>query len=109
MLEASGPLSNATTLLRTIQQNAIIRDMRTIVLELPAMKDLDALPVEAREQVSEALAAYSVHGLGDIKRLSGRQGFRLRVGRYRVIFNEDRSSVVAIYIGKRETTTYSRH
>ena len=73
------------------------------------MKDLDALPAEAREQITEAIAAYSVHGTGDIKRLSGRKGFRLRIGRYRVIFDEDRMSIVAIYVGRRETTTYSRH
>jgi mRNA interferase RelE/StbE len=48
-------------------------------------------------------------GEGDVKRLSGRDGFRLRIGRYRVIFEEDASTILAICIGRRETTTYSRN
>ena len=83
--------------------------MKTIVLQLPAMKKLDALPREAREQIEEALAVYSVYGRGDIKRLSDREGYRMRVGRYRVIFSEDGTTILAIYVGKRETTTYDRH
>ncbi|MFZ2107086.1 MAG: hypothetical protein WAV18_17215 [Roseiarcus sp.] len=47
-------------------------------------------------------------GKGDVKRLSGMDGFRLRIGRYRVIFDEDATTILAIYIGKRETTTYLR-
>jgi mRNA interferase RelE/StbE len=44
-----------------------------------------------------------------LKRLSGRDGFRLRVGSYRVIFDEDQTAILAINIGKRETTTYRRN
>jgi len=43
-----------------------------------------------------------------LKQLGGREGFRLRIGRYRVLFDEDRQTILAIYIGKRETTTYRR-
>jgi mRNA interferase RelE/StbE len=52
---------------------------------------------------------YATSGAGDVKRLSGRDGFRLRIGRYRVIFDEDAATILAIPIGKRETTTYSRN
>jgi len=48
-------------------------------------------------------------GEGDVKRLSGRDGFRLRIGRYRAVFDEDVSTILAVYIGRRETTTYSRN
>ncbi len=48
---------------------------------------------------------YATSGSGDVKRLHGRDGFRLRVGRYRVLFAEDEITVLAVYIGKRETTT----
>ncbi|RUW47083.1 MAG: plasmid stabilization protein, partial [Mesorhizobium sp.] len=82
--------------------------MKTIVLSAPAARDLDNLPADVREQVSEGLIAYAASGRGDVKRLSGRDGYRLRIGRYRVIFDEDRTTILAIYIGKRETTTYSR-
>jgi mRNA interferase RelE/StbE len=83
--------------------------MKTIVFTHSAVKDLDALADDARESVLSALSRYAVSGKGDIKRLSGRESFRLRTGRYRVIFDEDAQTILAIYIGKRETKTYLRH
>jgi mRNA interferase RelE/StbE len=82
--------------------------MKTIVLSVSAAKDLDRLSADAREQVSAGLDHYAMTGEGDVKALSGRDGYRLRIGRYRVIFDEDQNTILAIYIGKRETTTYSR-
>ena len=82
--------------------------MKTIILTHRAAKDLDALPSAARNAVSEGLAAYAVDGSGDVKRLSGRDGYRLRVGDYRVIFDDDGATILAIYIGRRKTDTYSR-
>ncbi|TIM34901.1 MAG: plasmid stabilization protein [Mesorhizobium sp.] len=82
--------------------------MKTIILSVSAARDLDNLPTDVREQVSEGLISYAVSGRGDIKRLAGRDGYRLRIGRYRIIFDEDRTTILAIYIGKRETTTYRR-
>jgi len=58
--------------------------------------------------VSDALIEYAVTGRGDVKKLAGRDGFRMRVGRYRVLFDEDRRTILAVYIGKRDTTTYRR-
>lgn len=83
--------------------------MKTIILTASAARDLDSLAAEARQQVSDGLAEYAVSGRGDVKRLPGRSGYRLRVGRYRVIFDEDQATILAIYIGKRETTTYRRN
>jgi mRNA interferase RelE/StbE len=83
--------------------------MKTIVLTASAARDLDNLPAEARQQVSDGLIEYAVSGKGDVKRLAGRDGYRLRIGRYRVIFDEDRTTILAIYIGKRETVTYRRN
>ena len=48
-------------------------------------------------------------GRGDVKALLGRGGYRLRVGGYRVIFDEDLSTILAITIGRRATTTYKRN
>jgi mRNA interferase RelE/StbE len=83
--------------------------MKTIVFTRDAAKQLDALPLEARTAVVDALAGYAINGVGDVKRLSGRGGYRMRVGSYRVLFDEDATTVLAIYIGKRETTTYKRN
>jgi mRNA interferase RelE/StbE len=82
--------------------------MKTIVLTLAAAKDLDGLPAEARSAVANALIDYAISGRGDVKALRGRDGFRMRAGRYRIIFDEDQTTILAIYIGKRETTTYRR-
>lgn len=83
--------------------------MKTIIFSEEATRDLQALAPDARTQVEEALYAYAVYRRGDVKRLSGRVGYRLRSGRYRIIFDEDSITILAIYVGKRETTTYSRH
>lgn len=80
--------------------------MKTIVLDPPAAKDFDALPGEAQVQVMNGLIRYAISGEGDVKPLQGRAAYRLRVGRYWIIFDEDRTTILAIYIGKRETTTY---
>lgn len=82
--------------------------MKTIVLTPSAAKDIDALRQDAREQVQTALHRYAMTGQGDVKALQGRDGCRLRIGGYRVIFNEDASTILAIYIGRRATTTYKR-
>lgn len=83
--------------------------MKTIILTHKAAKDLDALPLAARHAVAEGLSAYAVDGRGDVKKLAGRDGYRLRVGDYRVIFDEDAATIVAIYIGRRKTDTYQRN
>jgi mRNA interferase RelE/StbE len=83
--------------------------MKTIVCSPQAAKELDALPRADAERISDALHSYAITGLGDIKRLSDRDGYRLRVGRYRVIFDQDAATILAIYIGTRQTATYRRH
>lgn len=82
--------------------------MKTIILTLSAAKDLDSLPPDAREQVESGLHRYAMTGQGDVKRLQGREGFRLRIGSYRVIFDENLTTILAIYIGRRDTATYKR-
>ena len=47
-------------------------------------------------------------GQGDAQPLQGREGDRLRIGSCRVIFDEDAVTILAIYIGRRATTTYRR-
>jgi mRNA interferase RelE/StbE len=87
---------------------AILSLVKTIILTLSAAKDLDALPRDAREQVEAGLHRYAMSGRGDVKALRGRGGYRLRIGSFRVIFDEDATTILAIYIGRRVTTTYKR-
>ena len=83
--------------------------MKTIVFSKQAAKDLDALPSDDRELVITGLTEYAISGRGDVKALSGREGYRLRVGAYRIVFDEDASTILAIYVGRRQTTTYKRN
>lgn len=82
--------------------------MSSIVLTASAAKDLDALPRDARERIEAGLDRYAMTGQGDVKALRGRDGYRLRIGSYRVIFDEDATTILAIYIGRRTTMTYTR-
>ena len=81
--------------------------MKTLIYSDRAAKQLDSLPLAAQEHVIETLDQYAISGVGDVKKLAGRDGYRLRVGSYRVVFAEDQVTVLAIYIGRRDTTTYS--
>ena len=83
--------------------------MKTIILTHRAAKELDALPADGRFAVTEALSLYAVSGRGDVKKLAGREGYRLRVGVFPVLFDDDGATILAIYIGRRATTTYSRN
>ena len=73
------------------------------------MKQLDAMLPDVRDQIEAGLASYAMTGQGDIKKLHDRMGYRLRVGRYRVIFDEDQTTILAVYIGKRDSRTYSNN
>jgi mRNA interferase RelE/StbE len=81
--------------------------MKTVVLSNAASRQLEALPPETQDRIMDALYTYALTGRGDVKRLIGRVGYRLRAGPYRVVFTEDNITVLAVYIGRRQTTTYS--
>jgi mRNA interferase RelE/StbE len=59
------------------------------------------LPIATRARINEKLTAFATTGIGDVRRLKGRAGSRLRVGDYRVIFIEEHDSIVIIAVGHR--------
>jgi hypothetical protein len=69
--------------------------VKTIIRTLSAAKDSDARPRDAREQVEAGLHRYAMTGQGDVRALQGRNGYRLRIGSYRVIFDEDATTILA--------------
>lgn len=83
--------------------------MKTIVCTRAAEKQLLSLPLEAQEAIERALQVYALSSRGDVQALAGEPGFRLRVGSYRVIFDEDQVTILAFQIGRRSTTTYRRN
>jgi mRNA interferase RelE/StbE len=64
---------------------------------------------QAWRRVEAGLHRYALTGQGDVKALKARDGYRLRIGSYRVIFDKDATTILAIYIGRRATTTYKRN
>ena len=102
--------ANPNAIYRKLQSIiAILLGMKTVILSQKAEKQLDSLPEADRIFVTSALDLYAMTGHGDVKRLTGRDGYRMRVGGYRVLFDEDRTTILAIYIGRRATTTYKRN
>jgi len=82
--------------------------VKTIIFTARAAKEFDALPAKARREVGSSLNDYAVTGRGDVKALKGQGGFRMRVGSYRILFDEDQVTILAITITRRSTTTYRR-
>jgi mRNA interferase RelE/StbE len=65
----------------------------TVEVQRSAEKELAALPPQARERIAEALRAMRddpfPHG---VKKLKARDGYRIRVGDYRILFRVDRAA-----------------
>ena len=80
--------------------------MKTILFTTASAKQFDRLPTVAQGAVEKALTTYAITGEGDVKKLSGRDGYRMRVGEYRIIFDEDQTTILAIHIARRTSTTY---
>jgi mRNA interferase RelE/StbE len=75
------------------------------------MKDVSFAPAAARQwlklsadirkRIDAKLTVYATSGFGDVKRLKGRAGCRLRVGDWRVIFVEEKTAIVVVAVGNR--------
>ena len=55
-----------------------------------------------RKRIDAKLTSYANEGTGDIRRLKGISGSRLRVGDWRVIFIEDARSISVVAVGHRK-------
>jgi mRNA interferase RelE/StbE len=59
------------------------------------------LSADIRRRIDAKLTLYASSGSGDVKRLKGRAGCRLRIVDWRVVFIENKSSIVVVAVGKR--------
>jgi len=59
------------------------------------------LSPDVRSRIDKRLEEFAMTGHGDVKRLKGREGMRLRVGDWRVIFYEDQETIVVAAVGHR--------
>ena len=65
--------------------------VRTLQFTEDALHDLQGIPANMAGRVLARLATYAEGGPADIKKLQGRNDYRLRIGDYRVLFvlNDD--------------------
>jgi mRNA interferase RelE/StbE len=59
------------------------------------------LTPEIRQRIDNRLIQYATTGHGDVKKLKGRSGTRLRVGDWRVIFYEEGGTIIIAAVGHR--------
>ena len=67
-----------------------------------ALDDLKKLPRNLREMIFNAVERFEASGSGDVKKLKGFNAYRLRVGKYRVIFKMKRDIIFVVRVLKGE-------
>lgn len=76
--------------------------MRPIVFTATGVRQWSKLSSDARRRIDARLTEFATTGHGDVKRLKGRAGLRLRVGDWRVIFYEEGKTIVVAAVGTAE-------
>jgi mRNA interferase RelE/StbE len=75
--------------------------MMPILFTLGGARQWMKLTEQVRRRLDVRLTEFATTGRGDVKRLKGRRGLRLRVGDWRVIFYEEAGSIVVVAVGHR--------
>jgi mRNA interferase RelE/StbE len=75
--------------------------MKPIVFTPAAARQWLKLTVAIRARINAKLEAYAGTGQGDVKKLRGRAGARLRIGDWRFICYEEGGKIVAVAVGHR--------
>jgi mRNA interferase RelE/StbE len=72
-----------------------------IVFTSAATRQWLGLSVDVRRRLDAKLSAFAQTGRGDVNRLKGRAGARLRVGDWRIIFFVERDTLTVVAVGHR--------
>lgn len=75
--------------------------MKTVAFVPGARRQMLKLSADVRGRIEARLAEFAEHGTGDVRRLSGLDGSRLRVGDWRVIFYEEGEMIIVSAVGHR--------
>jgi mRNA interferase RelE/StbE len=75
--------------------------MRPLAFTATSARQWAKLSPDIRSRIDKRLAEFAETGHGAVKRLKGRNGLRLRVGNWRVIFYEDEGTIVVAAVGHR--------
>lgn len=76
--------------------------MKTVAYSSFARRQLKKLPVQAQAEIESAVADFAATNRGDVKKLQGRDGYRLRVGVYRVIMDLNGAVLTILAVGDRK-------
>jgi mRNA interferase RelE/StbE len=70
-----------------------------LVIEKKAQKEAEDIPIKYRHSIDEAINSLAANPRPrNCKKLTGREGYRIRVGNYRILYTIDDSiKVVVIY------------
>ena len=74
--------------------------MGQVLFSASAARQWLKLPRQIRDRIDKKLDAFAATGHGDVKKLKGQPGARLRVGG-RVIFYEEGETIVVVAVGHR--------
>ncbi|MBY0531522.1 MAG: type II toxin-antitoxin system RelE/ParE family toxin [Xanthobacteraceae bacterium] len=75
--------------------------MKPIVFTSAATRQWITLTAAVRSRINNKLEIFAKTGHGDVKKLRGRDGARLRVGDWRVVFYEEKGKIVVVAVGHR--------
>lgn len=75
--------------------------MKRVAFTATGARQWTKLSPDTRSRIDKRLTEFAITGHGDVKRLKGREGMRLRVGDWRVIFYEDQETIVVAAVGHR--------
>ncbi|MBF0285090.1 MAG: type II toxin-antitoxin system RelE/ParE family toxin [Magnetococcales bacterium] len=75
--------------------------LTTVSYSRQALKTLRRLSVTDGKRIRDAIQTFFETGTGDVVRLREREGFRLRVGDWRVIFDLEGHVLAVLKIGPR--------
>lgn len=82
--------------------------MRRVTISMAALKDLKRWPQAEQLAVRAAVRGFAQWPeCRNVKSLSGREGYRLRVGRYRVLFEVREKEIFVTEVKKRDERTYN--
>jgi mRNA interferase RelE/StbE len=73
--------------------------MKQIAFTSAALRQWRKLSPDVRNQIDGKLNTFAEIGAGDLKKLKGRDGMRLRVGDWRVIFTIDEAIITVHAVG----------
>jgi mRNA interferase RelE/StbE len=72
-----------------------------IVFTAAATRQWLDLSADVRRRLNAKLTSFAQTGQGDVKRLKGRAGSRLRIGDWRIIFYTEGNVTVVVAVGHR--------